>query len=390
MSQSLPLAEVRALFPHSRDQIYLNHAAISPFSTHVVAALEAFIQQRHLDEIENYWSMLPKIQDLRERLARLVGGRAEGIAFVPNTSFGLNLLATGLKWQAGDRILLNRLEFPANVYPFLNCRRFGVEVDFVEPRADRLIHLDDIAAAIRPQTRLLSISHVQFLTGQRVDLAALGQLCRARGLLFCVDAIQSLGATDLDVRALNIDFLATGGHKWLMGPQGQGFVHITHELIEKLEPAMVGWLSVQDAWNLLDYQLKLRPDAARFETGSFNALGLTGMLAAQEVFARWPMAEIRNHVLDLSGFLIHGLQELGLKVITPAEPEQRLGIVTCEHPEADQIREGLEAHQIKVSAREGSYLRFAPHFYNSRAELTRVLKQLKQQLGKQRRSCGIW
>ncbi|HEY9842654.1 MAG TPA: hypothetical protein V6D23_19475, partial [Candidatus Obscuribacterales bacterium] len=109
-----------------------------------------------------------------------------------------------------------------------------------------------------------------------------------------------------------------------------------------------------------------------------------------EVFARWPMAEIRNQVLDLSGFLIHGLQELGLNVITPVQSEQRLGIVTCEHPEADQIREGLEAHQIKVSAREGSYLRFAPHFYNSRAELTRVLKQLKQQLGKKRRSYGIW
>ncbi|PKL75574.1 MAG: aminotransferase, partial [Candidatus Melainabacteria bacterium HGW-Melainabacteria-1] len=271
---------------------------------------------------------------------------------------------------------LNRLEFPANVYPFLNCQRLGVEVDFIAPR-EHLIQLEDIEAQLTPRTRVLSISQVQFLTGQRIDLAALGRLCRDRGVLLCVDAIQALGATGLDVRGLGIDFLATGGHKWLMGAQGQGFVYISPALLEQLRPAMVGWLSVEDPWSLLDYQLTLRTDAARFETGSFNALGLTALLASQQVFARWPMAQIEAHVLDLSGYLIQGLQELGLKVITPADPAARLGIVTCLHPEADRLQRGLAARLIMVSAREGIYLRFSPHFYNSRQELERTLAGLK-------------
>lgn len=386
---TLPLNEVRALFPHTHNQIYLNHAAISPYSTHVVEALEDFIRQRHLDEIENYFFMLPRIQKLRQLLADYLGAEAANIAFTPNTSAGLNLLATGLDWQPGDRILLNPLEFPANVYPFLNLQRQGVEIDYVEP-VNHVLSLEDIAAAITPRTRLLSISQVQFLTGQRVDLHALGQLCRDNNILFCVDAIQALGATNVDVKAMNIDFLASGGHKWLMGASGQGFVYVAPHLLEQLTPAMVGWLSVDDAWNLLDYRLELRPDAARFETGSFNALGLTALLAAMEVFSRWPTADITAQVLDLSGFLIRGLRPLGLDVITPEAPEARLGIVTCLHPEADRIRLALEQQQIKISAREGKYLRFAPHFYNTREELMTMLTALREILQPSRPSFLMW
>lgn len=387
---SLPLNEVRALFPHTRNQIYLNHAAISPFSTHVVAVLDDYIRQRHLDEIENYHFMLPRIAELRERLAALIRGQAADIAFVPNTSFGLNLLASGLDWRPGDRILLNTLEFPANVYPFLHCQRLGVEVDFVKPRENYLITLEDIAAAITPRTRLLSISYVQFLTGQRHDLIALGELCRQHGMLFCVDVIQGLGAADLDVQAMQIDFVAAGGHKWLMGPQGQGFVYIRPELLEQLTPAMVGWLSVQNPWQMLDYDLTLRPDAARFETGTFNALGLSGMLAAQQVFARWPMAGITAHILDLSGFLIQGLQELGFRLLTPADPGQRLGIVTCEHPDAERLHQSLDALRIRTSFREGRFLRFSPHFYNTRSELSLVLSELRKLLGKPGHAFQPW
>lgn len=387
---SLPLSEVRAFFPHTQNQIYLNHAAISPYSTHVVMALENFIRQRHLEEIENYFFMLPKINDLRQRLATYVGAAsADQIAFTSNTSAGLNLLATGLDWQPGDRILLNSLEFPANIYPFLNLQRQGVEIDFVEP-VNHQIRFEDIEAKIQPRTRLLSISQVQFLTGQRVDLYALGQLCREHQILFSVDAIQALGATNLDVQAMNIDFLASGGHKWLMGASGQGFVYIAPELLDRLSSAMVGWLSVDDSWNLLDYQLKLRSDAARFEMGSFNALGLTALLAAMEVFAIWPTEDITAQVLDLSGFLIQGLRSLGLEVITPADPAARLGIVTCLHPDADFLRQALELRSIKISAREGKYLRFAPHFYNTRDELIQTLGVLKELLQPPKKSFQLW
>lgn len=385
----LPLSDVRALYPHAQHQLYLNHAAISPFSTPVMTALEGYLHQRHLGEIENYYFMLPRIAELRALLARLVGAQAEDIAFAPNTSFGLNLLATGLDWRPGDRILLNTLEFPANVYPFLNCKRLGVEVDFVAPR-NHVIHLEDLAAAITPRTRLLSISFVQFLTGQRHDLVALGRLCRERGVLFCVDGIQGLGAAGLDVEAMNIDFLASGGHKWLMGPQGQGFVYIRPQLLEQLTPAMVGWLSVQNAWQLLDFEMLLRPDAARLETGTFNGMGLMGLHAALQVFARWPLHQITEQVLDLSGFLIRGLKSLGLEVITPEDPAARLGIVTCLYPEADRLRQALEQRRIQISAREDKYLRFSPHYYNSREEIVAVLGILKERLQPPRQSFGMW
>jgi selenocysteine lyase/cysteine desulfurase len=353
----------------------------------VVEALQEFIQQRHLEKIENYHFMLPKLQQLRDSFARLVNGRAQDIAFVPNTSAGLNLLATGLDWRPGDRILLNSLEFPANVYPFLNCQRLGVEVDFVAPR-EHLLRLEDIAAAITPRTRLFSISQVQFLTGQRMDLAAISALCKQHGIIFCVDGIQALGASHLDVQALGIDFVASGGHKWLMGAQGFGFVYVSPELLPQLQVAQVGWLTVEDAWNMLDYHLKLRPDAARFETGSFNALGLTVQLASQQVFERWPQAQITQQVLDLSAYLIEGLQNLGLEVITPIQ--QRLGIVTCLHPEAERLMRELAAQQIHVSMREGRYLRFSPHYYNSTQELAKTLERLRGLLGLGPKYYQLW
>ncbi|MGV3526797.1 MAG: aminotransferase class V-fold PLP-dependent enzyme [Candidatus Sericytochromatia bacterium] len=371
----LDLTRVRALYPHSDTQIYLNHAAISPYSTPVVQALEAFMTDRHTGEIEIYHKLQPRIQHLRAALAQRVGRAPEQIAFVGNTSAGLNLLTSGLDWRAGDRILLNPLEFPSNVYPFLNLQRLGVIIDWVQPR-DMYLHLDDFAAALTPQTRLLSISAVQFLTGQRHDLGALGEMCRANDTLFCVDGIQALGAHWFDLATLKIDFLASGGHKWLMGAQGQGFVAMSPELLQYLQSPQVGWLSVQNAWDMLDYQLELRPDAARYELGTFNALGLTALAAALEVFGRFESADITAQILDLSAYLVTELRARGLDLITPEAASERLGIVTFRHPEANRLQQGLLAAGITVSARENSYVRFSPHYYNTQTELAEALSVL--------------
>lgn len=376
---TLPLDEIRALFPHTQNQGYFNHAAISPLSIPVKQAIDTYLAERHLTAIENYPQMLPRIAQLRERLSELVGVPPEQIALSPNTSSGLNMLATGLQWQAGDRILLNRLEFPSNIYPFLNLQQQGVIIDFVEPR-EHVLHLEDFSAAIQPQTRLLSVSWVQFLTGQQHDLAALGQLCQQQGLFFCVDGIQALGAASLDMNALGIDFLAAGGHKWLMGLEGQGFVAFSERLLQQVTPAQVGWLSVKNAWDMLDYQLELREDAARFEQGTFNSAGIVSLLTALEVFNRYPMNAITQHVKSLADYLIAELQALGLQVITPANPAEHLGIVTCLHPQADSLQKSLAAQQLHVSAREGRYFRVSPHFYNSHAELEQLLNALKRLL----------
>jgi len=377
---SLPLDEIRALFPHTQTQIYLNHAAISPISLPVKTAVDTYLEQRHRTQIENYPVLMETMAQLRQQLASLIGAsQPEQIAFVSNTSQGLNLLANGLDWQPGDRVLLNALEFPANVYPFLNLRSRGVEVDMVPARAGR-IEISDLVAAIRPQTRLLSVSHVQFLTGQRIPLDELSQICRAYDLLFCVDGIQSLGAQRLDVTALGIDFLASGGHKWLMGLEGQGFVYIAPQLLKQLRSTQVGWLSVKNPWEMLNYQLDLLDEAARFELGTPNGLGLVALSAALALFSHYGHEAITSHILDLSAYLIQGLKARGIKVLTPEPPEQRLGIVTCEHPQAEHLYASLAQKQILLSVREGRYLRLTPHFYNTQTELDRVLHELDRLL----------
>lgn len=376
-TSTLPLAEVRALFPYTESQIYLNHASISPLSRPVQAALDHYLRERHGERIENFFpTLMDAMSRLRARLTTLIHAEGpEQIALVSNTSHGLNLLASGIAWQPGDRILLNTLEFPANVYPFLNLAAQGVIIDWVQPRGHYLA-LEDFAAALQPRTRLVSVSQVQFLSGQYMPLAELSALCQQHGSYFCVDGIQGLGATDLDVQALGIDCLVAGGHKWLMGLEGQGFAYFSPRLLQVLQQPQVGWLSVEDAWNMLDYRLQLRADAARFELGTPNAAGIVALEAALEVFARWPMAAITAHILHLSQLLCEGLSERGFALLTPAETAERLGIVTCDAPEAEALQQGLAAAGITTSFREGRYLRFAPHFYNSPEEIGQMFRQL--------------
>lgn len=365
--------QLRQAFSHTADQLFLNHASVSPLAQPVGQALQDYAQERHQACIENYEPLMGRLERLRQHLADLVGAQPASIALVGNTSQGLNLLANGISWQAGDRVLLNALEFPANVYPFLNLKDQGVEVDFV-PHRDYYVPLEDIVAAITPRTRVLAISHVQFLTGQRHDLAALGKICAERNILFCVDAIQSLGATRLDVEALQIDFLATGGHKWLMGPQGQGFVYIRPELLAELKPCHVGWLSVEDAWELLDYRLCLREDAARYELGTPNGVGISAMLAAREFLDAFDPVGWTEHVLALTEALWQGFARRGLSPITPEAAEERLGIVTLCYEGADALQAALAAERVSVASREQRFLRVSPHGYNSLEDIERFFE----------------
>jgi cysteine desulfurase/selenocysteine lyase len=371
----MPQGLLRHHFAHLNEGIYLNHASISPLSHPVRAQLDTFLDQRFIAPIENYFPFLPILQATRERLATLLHTTPDRMAFCANTSAGLNLLATGLNWKPGDRIVLNPLEFPANVYPFLNCQRLGVEIDWVQPRGHYL-DLEDFAQLLTPRTRLVSISHVQFLTGQRIHIPTLAALCQTHGALLCVDGIQSLGATDLDVTQ-GVDFLACGSHKWMMGLEGMGFVYLSEALQAQLIPAFAGWLSVTDDWNMLDYQLHFKPDARRFETGTLNFPSITSLHASLGVFAEVGFPAITAHILALSEQLITGCQSLGLEVVTPFPASEHLGIVTLRHPEAEYLYQALLQTGIRASVREQQYLRFSPHLYNSSEEIAIALKALQ-------------
>lgn len=377
---SLNLQAVRALYPHSQKQIYFNHASISPVSNLALEQMLLYLQERHQDCVENFPLMLPRMEELRARIARYINAEGpETIAFISNTTTGLNILAAGLNWQKGDRIVLNNMEFPANVYPFLNLQKRGVEIDMVQAQ-HWYISLESLAEAFSQDTRLLSVSSVQFLTGQYMPLKALGQLCREHDALFCVDGIQSLGAQPLDVQALGIDFLSTGGHKWLMGLEGLGFIYVAPALLEQLQLAHVGWLSVEDAWELLDYDLRLRPDAARFELGTPNFIGMMALNAALKTFEHFGLQEVEAQVRRVANALLIGLHDRGLKLLNPLNLSESLGIVCCEHPEAEILQAELLKHQIMASVREKRFLRFSPHYYNSLEEVEQVFAVLDRAL----------
>ena len=367
----------RTEFPHIEEGIiYLNHAAVSPMSNRVRQALEHFMDHRQVANIEFWPNGLEEKQALKADLAKLLHLPAEQFAIVPNTSTGLNILAQGLSWKPGDRILLNNFEFPANVYPFLNLERKGVVVDFV-PHRDGRILLEDIEAAIRPETRLLSISFVEFLNGFKNDLYAIGELCKQHNIWFAVDGIQGIGVQTLDVTAAGIDFLAVGGQKWLMWPLGTAFIWISKRLFPHLHPAFLGWLAVEDSWNFFDYRMDLLPDAGRFEPGTMNVMGIIGARAAMQPFLELGIETIEQHLLQLTDYLADELQAMGFSLLSDRSAKHRSQIVTFRTDNGEALFQALQKHNIRVSLREGN-IRVSPHFYNTREEIDQFLQVLKK------------
>lgn len=365
----MTLSELRAHFPHTRDTIYMNHAATAPLSRVVMEAVNGYLGERHKTDIENFETVLPQVEETRKRLAALLGTDAARVDFAPNTSSALTILARGLDWQEGDRIAIPGCEFPANVYPFLSLEKDGVEVDFIEHR-EGVFSLEDVERVLTPKTRLLSLSWVQFLSGFRADIEALSELCHSRGVLLCVDAIQGLGALQLDVEAAGVDFLAGGSHKWLMGTQGLGFFYVTEALQERLRP-MPGWLHGPVDWdNFFDYRLAYHDDARRFRTGTMNHLGILALRAALGLYLEVGPAWCEGQVLENARRLSKGLAEIGLERYGPNDVCS--GIVTVRHPEAETVYERLREWEVIASTRNGM-LRFAPAYYNSLDEIERAL-----------------
>lgn len=376
----MDLEQYRAYFPHLSKRVYLDHAAVSPLPLPVRRAVEEQLRDRSEGKIADLESLLYLMAELRRELAGMVHAESpDSIAFVPNTSTGLNILAQGIDWQKGDRILVTDCEFPANIYPYLNLADRGVTVDFV-PCIDGAVPTDHLLAHVRPQTRLVSLSLVEFLSGYRHDARKIGNFCRENGILFALDAIQGLGAVEVDVQAWKVDFLASGGQKWLLSPMGSGFIYVSPGLLPALRVSYPGWLSVKDAWNFFDYRLDYLPTAERFEPGTKPVLPLRGMLAAVRLLRSVPDAERERRILDLSGYLIRELKQRGIRVITPEDGAHRAGIVTFEAPgDAEKIHQELKEAGVDLSFRSGM-LRASPHFYNTEDDLNRLLSRLEKHL----------
>jgi len=373
----------KKIFPVTKDSVYLNHAAVSPFSLKVIKSLNEFMAKRSLDNVDEYTLLMETKSELKQNISRLINGNPENIAIIGNTSEGLNWLVNSLSWNKGDRILLTDYEFPSNVYPFLNTKRIGVEVDFVENKSGKIL-LDDIESKITPRTKILSISFVEFLNGFRNDLKKIGKLCKQNNIIFSVDGIQGIGALPFDVLEYNVDFVSNGGHKWLMGPQGCGFMYIAQTLHEELIPAFTGWLSVKDSWNFLDYNLDLLENAERYEIGTSNGLGIFGLKASTDLLLEVGNSNTEKHLFSLGDYLIESLQKIDLIYNGSYELHERSGIYSFNYKDEEKLK-NLHKHlldnNIVVSYRNGA-LRVSPHFYNDNADIEKFIDACKKYLNK--------
>jgi cysteine desulfurase/selenocysteine lyase len=369
-------------FPILSHWDFFNHAAVAPLPAGAADAMRTYC--RHAEEqayVNAPW--YKQLESLRRSAASLINASPEEIAFVKNTSEGLALVANGIDWKPGDRIVTATIEYPANIYPWMDLRnRLGVElvlVDEEEIDGTRQVPLQKIlAAADHPKTRLLTLSHVEFGSGQRHDLAAIGQFCRERNILFCVDAIQTLGLLPVDVQSMRIDYLSADGHKWLLGPEGAGIFYIRKDLIERTRPSIIGWMNVINDQDFGHIDFTLKPDARRYEPGSPNIPGFLALQASLEMLFNIGIDKIAGRVKTLGDRLITGLTEKGYTVISPRAGQQWSGSVSFLKPSLDlpKIAHTLrEEHRTEISLRLGR-LRASPHFYNTESQIDRLLEKL--------------
>ncbi len=368
----------RKEFPAAKRYVYFNHAAVSPLSTRVLAAMNAvergFFEKGVLCED----AVFGMVDSARSGAARLVGARPAEIAFVKNTTQGVLLAANGIRWRRGDSVVMPSIEFPANAYPWIALEKRGVRAVLVPPRDGR-VTAEMLAGACTARTRCVTVSAVQFSNGYRVDLESLGSFCRSRGIRLHVDGIQSLGMLRCDVRAMKIDFLSAGAHKWLLGPVGTGFFYCREELLDELDVWNPGWLGVQNPRAYLDYDPTPRADAGRFEEGSPNLYGIAGLGATIGRFLEIGPARVEKRILGLTDLLEKGLLSRGYIVTSPRRKRERSGIICFRHPTArtEKLFDALMKKRVVASLREGA-IRLSPHFYNTEGEVERVLDLLRR------------
>jgi len=368
----------RSWFPVTRELAYLNHAGVAPISTRVQDALRRYADEATRRGAFDYRGFYDEeIERVRRRAAELVGAESREIALVKNTTEGLGLVAAGLDWQPGDQVVTCDLEYPSNVYPWWWLRDRGVETLLLRGRDGRLPFEEVDRALENPRVRLLTLSSVEYASGYRHDLAALGRLCRDRGVLFCVDAIQSLGCLPLDTAECNIDFLAADGHKWLLSVEGCGIFYCAPTVLDRVTPRVVGWRSVTDNTDYDRYHLDLQPSAGRFEEGTPNTAGIFALGAAIDLVLELGVEAIAERVLTLTDRLTRELEARGATLLSPRGPGENSGIVSFRWTDEDPKRTVGRLRQAGVFCavrRDG--VRASPHFYNDDSDLERLLAAL--------------
>ncbi len=378
MKNLRPIDGFRGEMPVSNRWAYFDHAAVAPISRVAREAIEHWARDSAENGDANYPDWMACVHRLRLLAASTIGAEPSEIALLANTTAGINLVAEGFPWQAGDNVVTRADEFPSNQYPWLNLHHRGVEVRRLPTGPDGSLDLDRLADACDSRTRIVTLSWVAYSNGWRHDLDQIARLVHDRGALLFVDAIQGLGVFPLDVRQTPIDFLAADGHKWMLGPEGAALFYCRQEHLDLLRPLGVGWNSVVNEHDFGRIELTLKPTAERYEGGSANCAGLIGLGASLEMLSSFGFEAIASRVLEITDLACERLAAAGAQVISNRDAENRSGIVTFALPGADhqQVRRHCLDRDIVLSCRGGG-LRISPHAYNNEADLDRLMEAIR-------------
>ena len=366
-------------FPICRNKIFMSHAAVTALPRAVADAVIRFTEQSAAN-FESFSAVLNLLQETRASAARLIGSSPDEVALIGPTSLGLSLLANGIDWQPGDEVICYLDDYPANVYPWLNLRSRGVTIRLLDPAEPGAITPELVAGALTPKTRLVALASCNFVSGYRIDVDAIGKLLREKGILFSLDAIQTLGA--FPTRVEYVDFLSADAHKWLLGPLAIGIVYVRKECFEICRPTLLGSWNIKAPGYVAQQEIEFHPTAQRYEPGTMNLIGISGMKAAIDLLLEIGIGRIAERILAIRARLIDGLRKFGFAVLGPTDGPNASGIITVSRPGTDMraLFERLTSEQIVCSPRQDrkgrQYIRFSPHFYNTQAEIDRVLEVL--------------
>lgn len=369
---------LRALFPVTKRVNYLNHAAVSPPPTTTIEAIQSQLKDVSENGSVNFRSWNATRERTRQLLAEMLGAQPAQVAFLRNTSDALSTVANGLDWQKGDNIVTFRNEFPSNIYPWLRLREaLGVEVRMCNERDGR-VDLEELIALIDAKTQLVAISHVQYASGFRADLERIGRAARAHDALLVVDAIQSLGVVPIDVEAELVDVAAGAGHKWLLTPEGVGWLYLSPRARDRVKPTLVGWISVPNPEDYGNFDQGWNDGTLAWETGTGPVSLIHGLEESLKLLKQIGIQNIQSHLETLTDHLCERLSNGRYQLVSSRLPGEKSAIVCIRSVDGRSPRD-LYSHLTKkdiITAPRGDRLRISPHVYNTLEEIDQLINAL--------------
>ncbi|MCU7939039.1 MAG: aminotransferase class V-fold PLP-dependent enzyme [gamma proteobacterium symbiont of Bathyaustriella thionipta] len=380
----MPLTDISTDFSLNNKLFYLNHAAVSPWPVCTTNAIQRFADENCIWGATHYPRWLEVEQELRKNIQLLINSPSTNdIALVKNTSEALSFVAYGLDWEVGDNIVIASQEFPSNRIVWQSLASLGVEIKWVDLYHNLSKHNspeDNLLSAINNKTRMLSVSSVQYADGFRMDLNKLGKFCQKHSILFCVDAIQSVGALKFDVQEINADFAMADGHKWLMSPEGLGFFYCRKTLRKKLRPSQFGWRMVENQFDFDSLSWSEAQTARKFECGSPNMLGIQALNCSIKLILEREISYIEQLIIKNVQYTAKKLKTIPDIIIQSNTNENRIsGIIAFKHQHysSEQLYNDLMAHNVICAMRHGN-VRFSPHYYTSKAVIDKAFNLLKR------------